>query len=57
MFLQLHRVLNYVRASFQRSWLESCLFGYWSCEAASETAHEAKPLTGQKYALMGDKVY
>jgi hypothetical protein len=47
MFLQLHRVLNSVRESFQRSWpeswTESWLFGYWSCEAAREVAHEAVP--------------
>jgi hypothetical protein len=28
MFLQLHRVLNFVRESFQRSWAESWSFGY-----------------------------
>jgi hypothetical protein len=47
MFWQLHHVLNYVRVSFQRSWpeswAESWLFGYWSCEAAREAAHEAVP--------------
>jgi hypothetical protein len=47
MFLQLHHVLNSVRVSFQRSWpeswAESWLFGYWSCEAAHEVAHEAVP--------------
>jgi hypothetical protein len=40
-------VLNSVRVSFQRSWpeswAESWLFGYWSCEAAREAAHEAVP--------------
>jgi hypothetical protein len=47
MFLQLHRVLNFVRESFQRSWpeswAESWSFGYWSCEATHEAAREAVP--------------
>jgi hypothetical protein len=47
MFLQFHHVLNSVRVSFQRSWpeswAESWLFGYWSCEAAREAAHETVP--------------
>jgi hypothetical protein len=43
MFWQLNHVLNSVRVSFQRSWPESWLFGYWSCEAAREVAHEAVP--------------